>query len=392
MQIAAALTPEDGLVLGEIGSVLIALGIAAFLASKFKFSAVPIFLCAGLFFGNGGIVELNLSDDFLNLGAQIGAILLLLLLGLEYSAGELVDTVKERKSLGLIDLLANGLPGALFGLVMGWGLVGALVLGGITYVSSSGIAAQLIKDGSLTGLTSTKRAISVLVIEDLFLAVYLPILSAVIASVALVTGLISISAALLIAGGALLLAARGLHIPHAPNIMGDSATLLLTVFGAALLASGLATYIGFSGAVAAFLVGLILTGDVAIVARVRLAPLRDLFAAIFFLFFGLQTDPRDIPQVLIPALILTVIGVATKWFTAWWAMKDEEEERGVIRAAAVLIPRGEFSIVIAGLAASATFAKDLQSLTITYVILTTVSASILIRFCSNRPERYLQKE
>lgn len=392
MQIAAALTPEDGLVLGEIGSVLIALGIAAFLASKFKFSAVPIFLCAGLFFGNGGIVELNLSDDFLNLGAQIGAILLLLLLGLEYSAGELVDTVKERKSLGLIDLLANGLPGALFGLVMGWGLVGALVLGGITYVSSSGIAAQLIKDGSLTGLTSTKRAISVLVIEDLFLAVYLPILSAVIASVALVTGLISISVALLIAGGALLLAARGLHIPHAPNIMGDSATLLLTVFGAALLASGLATYIGFSGAVAAFLVGLILTGDVAIVARVRLAPLRDLFAAIFFLFFGLQTDPRDIPQVLIPALILTVIGVATKWFTAWWAMKDQEEERGVIRAAAVLIPRGEFSIVIAGLAASATFAKDLQSLTITYVILTTVSASILIRFCSNRPERYLQKE
>ena len=392
MQIAAALTPEDGLVLGEIGSVLIALGIAAFLASKFKFSAVPIFLCAGLFFGNGGIVELNLSDDFLNLGAQIGAILLLLLLGLEYSAGELVDTVKERKSLGLIDLLANGLPGALFGLVMGWGLVGALVLGGITYVSSSGIAAQLIKDGSLTGLSSTKRAISVLVIEDLFLAVYLPILSAVIASVALVTGLISISAALLIAGGALLLAARGLHIPHAPNIMGDSATLLLTVFGAALLASGLATYIGFSGAVAAFLVGLILTGDVAIVARVRLAPLRDLFAAIFFLFFGLQTDPRDIPQVLIPALILTVIGVATKWFTAWWAMKNQEEERGVIRAAAVLIPRGEFSIVIAGLAASATFAKDLQSLTITYVILTTVSASILIRFCSNRPERYLQKE
>ena len=389
MQLAAQLTPEDGLVLGEIGSVLIALGIAAFFASRLKFSAVPIFLCAGLFFGNGGIVELNLSDDFLNLGAQIGAILLLLLLGLEYSAGELVETVKARKSLGFVDVIVNGAPGALFGFLMGWGLVGALVLGGITFVSSSGIAAQLIKDGSLTGLHSTKRAISVLVIEDLFLAVYLPILSAIIASVALVTGLISISIALLIAGGALLLAARGLHIPHAPNIMGDSATLLLTVFGAALLASGLATYIGFSGAVAAFLVGLILTGDVAIVARVRLAPLRDLFAAIFFLFFGLQTDPRDIPSVLIPALLLTVIGVGSKWLTAWWAMKDEAEDRGVMRVAAILIPRGEFSIVIAGLAASATFGKDLQSLTITYVILTTVIASLLIRFCSNRPERYL---
>ena len=390
MQIAAALTPEDGLVLGEIGSVLIALGIAAFFASRFRFSAVPIFLCAGLFFGNGGIFELNLSDDFLNLGAQIGAILLLLLLGLEYSAGELVETVKERKSLGLVDVILNAAPGVLFGLVLGWGLVGALVLGGITYVSSSGIAAQLIKDGSLTGLTSTKRAISVLVIEDLFLAVYLPILSAIIASVALVTGLISISIALLIAGGALLFAARGLHIPHAPNIMGDSATLLLTVFGAALLASGLATYIGFSGAVAAFLVGLILTGDVAIVARVRLAPLRDLFAAIFFLFFGLQTDPRDIPEVLIPALLLTALGVATKWLTAWWAMKDETEGRGIMRVAAILIPRGEFSIVIAGLAATTTFAQELQSLTITYVILTTIVASLMIRLCSNRPESYLK--
>ncbi len=391
MELAAQLTPEDGLVLGEIGSVLIALGIAAFFASRLKFSAVPIFLCAGLFFGNGGLVELNLSDDFLNLGAQIGAILLLLLLGLEYSAGELVETVKQRKSLGAVDVLINGLPGALFGFLMGWGLVGALVLGGITFVSSSGIAAQLIKDGSLTGLHSTKRAISVLVIEDLFLAVYLLILIAVNAAVALVTGLISISVALLIAGGALLLAARGLHVPHAPNIMGDSATLLLTVFGAALLASGLATYIGFSGAVAAFLVGLILTGDVAIVARVRLAPLRDLFAAIFFLFFGLQTDPRDLPAVLLPAILLTAIGVASKWLTAWWSMKDEAEEKGVMRVAAILIPRGEFSIVIAGLAAGTAFSQELQSLTITYVILTTVIASLLIRFCSNHPQRYLNK-
>ena len=390
MELAAALTPEDGLVLGEIGSVLVLLGVASFLASKFKFSSVPIFLGAGLFFGNGGIIELNLSDDFLNLGAQIGAILLLLLLGLEYSAGELVETVKERRSLGIMDVLINGIPGALFGLLMGWGLVGALVLGGITYVSSSGIAAQLIKDGRLNGLTSTKRAISVLVIEDLFLAVYLPILSALIASVAFVTGLISISVALIIAGGALILAARGIHIPHAPIIMGDSATLLLTVFGAALLASGLATYIGFSGAVAAFLVGLVLTGDVAIVARVRLAPLRDLFAAIFFLFFGLQTDPSDIPGVLIPAIILTFIGVLSKWFTAWWAMKDAQEENGVRRVAALLIPRGEFSIVIAGLAASASFATELESLTITYVILTTVVASFLIRFCSVRPEPHLK--
>ncbi len=382
--LAASLTQEDGLVLGEIGSVLIALGIGAFIASKIRFSAVPIFLSAGLFFGNGGIVELNLSDEFLNLGAQIGAILLLLMLGLEYTAKELVTTVKERRSLGFVDAIINSIPGAIIALILGWGLVGALVLAGITYVSSSGIAAQLIKDAALGSLPSTKRAISVLVIEDLFLAVYLPIISAIIASVALVTGLISISLALLIAGGALLLAARGVHIPHAPNIMGDSATLLLTVFGAALLASGLATYIGFSGAVAAFLVGLILTGDVAIVARVRLAPLRDLFAAIFFVFFGLQTNPADIPPVLFPALLLALLGAATKWFTAWWAMRGLGNSKETMSVAAILIPRGEFSIVIAGLASSTFFATEIQALTITYVIATTFIASFLLRLASSK--------
>ena len=383
--IAANLTREDGLVLGEIGSVLIALGIGAFIASKIRFSAVPIFLSAGLFVGNGGVVGLNLSDDFLNLGAQIGAILLLLMLGLEYTAKELVTTVGERRSLGFVDAIINSLPGALLGLILGWGLVGALVLAGITYVSSSGIASQLIKDASLGSLTSTKRAISVLVIEDLFLAVYLPILSAVIASVALVTGLISISLALLIAGGALLFAARGIHVPHAPSIMGDSATLLLTVFGAALLASGLATYIGFSGAVAAFLVGLILTGDVAIVARVRLAPLRDLFAAIFFVFFGLQINPADIPPVLLPAIILAIFGAATKWLTAWWATRDLADRKQTMNVAAILIPRGEFSIVIAGLASTTFFGMEIQALTITYVITTTFIASLMLRF-ANAPE------
>lgn len=379
-ELAASLSKSDGLVLGEIGSVLVGLGIAAFVASRIKFSVVPIFLCAGLFFGNGGIASLSLSDDFLTLGAQIGAILLLLLLGLEYSANELVDSIRERRSLGFIDAIINFLPGAFAGFLFGWGATGALVLGGVTYVSSSGIASQFIKDASLQNFTSTKRAISILVIEDLFLAVYLPILSGIVASVGVATGFISISIALVITGLALILAARGFHVPHATLVMGDTATLLLTVFGAALLVSGLATYIGFSGAVAAFLVGLLLTGDIAIVARVRLAPLRDLFAAIFFLFFGLRTNPSDIPAVLIPALILALVGFATKLGTAWWATKDlTDEPRALLRSAALLNPRGEFSIVIAGLALETEFGAKLQAMTVTYIIATTVISSFLIR-------------
>lgn len=380
----ASVSTDTGLVLAEIGGVLIFLGIASFAAARFKFSAVPIFLIAGLALGNGGLIPLSLSDSFLDLGAQWGAVLLLLLLGLEYTAGELIGTMKERKSLGLFDLVINFLPGALIALILGWGWVGFLVLGGITYVSSSGIATQFIKDAKWQKLESTKRAVATLVVEDLFLAPYLPVLSAITSGVAVATGLISISVALVITGVALTLSARGGHIPHAPVLLGDSATLLLMVFGAALAAAGLATLIGFSGAVAAFLVGLLLTGDVAIVARVRLAPLRDLFASIFFLFFGLGTDPREILPILLPALLLTLMGVASKFVTAWWSVRDVSEPRKVQRAAALLIARGEFSIVIAGLASSLTFASDLQALTITYVILTALVASWLLRSESHR--------
>jgi len=380
LEIFASISKEQGLIQGELGSVLVGLGIAAYIATRIRISVVPIFLIAGLFFGTGGLFELELSDSFLDLGAQWGAILLLLLLGLEYSAEELFDSVKKRKSPGIVDLLINFIPGAAFGFIFGWGLIGALTLGGITYVSSSGIASQLIKDSRLEGNESTKRAVSILIIEDLFLAPYLPVLSALLATLGAVTGFISVSIALVITGIALLIGAKGIHIPHAPLIMGDTATVLLTVFGSALVASGIATYYGFSGAVAAFLVGLLLTGDVAIVARVRLAPLRDLFSAIFFLFFGLSTDPADIPKVILPAILLAVIGIATKWLTAWWAVRDLEEEDATWKAAALLIPRGEFSMVIAGLAVTSVFAVELQALTLTYVIITTLFASLLVRF------------
>lgn len=69
-ELAASLSKEDGLVLGELGSVLIGLGIAALIATRIRLSVVPIFLLAGLFFGEGGIFALELSDEFLDLGAN----------------------------------------------------------------------------------------------------------------------------------------------------------------------------------------------------------------------------------------------------------------------------------------------------------------------------------
>lgn len=377
-------------ILAEIGAMLLALGVIAFLAARFKFSVVPVYLIVGLSLGEGGLLPVSLSEDFLNTGAQIGAILLLLLLGLEYSSYDLAKAFTERKSAGLIDFVVNGTPGFVIGFLLGWGWVGAIALAGITYVSSSGIAAQLIKEMGWMRSEVAKRAIGVLVFEDLALAPYLPLLTSLVLGVSAVSGLISVGIALAITGLVILVSFKGGNKIMKILDPSEPGALLLTVFGAALLAAGLADLIGFSGVVAAFLIGLLLTGEVAQTARGRLGPIRDIFAAIFFVFFGLATDPREVPAVLPIAILLLVLGIAGKMFTGWWVTRDLSDRMSWRRAGAFLTARGEFSMVIAALAAPVVTAVNLQALTLTYVILTSIAASVLLWITRSHLERKAQ--
>ena len=134
----------------------------------------------------------------------------------------------------------------------------------------------------------------------------------------------------------------------------DPEALLLSVLGLTLFVAGVAAELNVSAAVGAFLVGIALSGHAAEAAQPLLAPLRDLFAAVFFVFFGLQTDPGSIPPVALAAGALALVTAATKVATGWWAARRAGvRARGRWRAGAVLVARGEFSIVIAGLAVAA---------------------------------------
>lgn len=381
---AAAATGESAALLAEVGAALLLLGIVAFIANRLKFSVVPLYLIIGLAIGEGGFVPLSLSEEFLNTGAQIGAIMLLLLLGLEYSAYDLAKAFRDRKSAGLVDFLANATPGFILGWLLGWGIGGALALGGITYVSSSGIAAQLIKEMGWRRSEVSKRAIGVLVFEDLALAPYLPLLTAVVLGASAWTGVVSVAVALAITGAVILISFRGTARWSKILDPNEPGGLLLTVFGAALLAAGLADMIGFSGVVAAFLIGLLLTGEVAETARARLSPIRDIFAAIFFLFFGITTNPADLPAVLPLALLLTVLGVAGKYLVGWWVTRDLSDPMSAWRTTGFLIARGEFSMVIAALAAPIVLGIELQALTLAYVILTAIVASAVLRLSRSK--------
>lgn len=383
---AVTTSPDSILTLIELGAMLLGLGITAFLAHYLKFSVVPFYLLIGLFLGKGGFFPLELSEDFLNTGAQLGAIALLLMLGLEYSGRELIGAFLERRSVGPIDVLANFVPGAIVGFLLGWGLVGALVLGGITFVSSSGIASQLIKDTGWRKSELAKRVTSVLVFEDLILAPYLPLLTAMVLNLGVMAGAISISIALVITGIVLLIAAREQNALARVMSVSSPGGLLLTVFGAALLSAGVAESVGFSSAVAAFLVGLLLTGEVAAAARLRLSPLRDLFAAIFFVFFGLNIDPSAVWAALPIGVLLAILGAAGKLATGWATTRGMNDQLAWLRAAAFLTPRGEFSLVIAGIASVAWFGENLATITLAYVLVTTVISSVALKLLSSRLE------
>jgi len=367
----------------EFGLLLAGLGVLTRLAARIRVSPVPLYLIVGLFFGTGGFIPIDEHNELVSVVAKMGSIVLLLLLGLEYSGPLLVGTVRRHSTTGVVDIVANTLPGAAAGFILGWGPVGALALAGVTYVSSSGIASQVIRDMRWRRNPESSSVVGVLVVEDLVMAPYLPILTAVLSGVGLISGLLSVAAALVVVAVSLWLSVRGhQHAQRWFRRGDDTSGLILIVFGVALVAAALASYAAFSPEVAAFLVGLLVTGEIAEQVRRRLDPLREVLAAVFFAYFGISTDTGALTSMLVPALVLAVVSLLTKLGTGWYVGRvDGLGTVARLRAGALLGGRGEFSVVIASLAAtSAALPAEIGALIAAYLISTAVVAPILARF------------
>lgn len=334
----------------ELGLAVVGLALLARLASRWSFSAIPLYLLAGLAFGNGGLWPLKLTENFVHVGAEIGVLLLLFMLGLEYSGGELKDNLRAGFPAGIADLLLNFTPGLITGLLLGWKPLPSVLLGGVTYISSSGVIAKVLNELGRIGNPETPLVLSLLVIEDLVMAVYLPLVGVLSLGGGFTKIAVSVAIALTAVTLALAAAVRyGEWLSQLASHESDE-IILLTIFGAVLLIAGVAQRFQVSAAIGAFLVGIALSGPIAEQSHRLLGPLRDLFAATFFFFFGLEIDPATLVPVLPLALGLGILTALTKVVTGYWAgRKAGIDKRGNLRAGVELIPRGEFSIVIAGL-------------------------------------------
>jgi CPA2 family monovalent cation:H+ antiporter-2 len=220
--------------------------------------------------------------------------------------------------------------------------------------------------------------LSILVIEDLVMAVYLPLVAVLIAGGGPERILISVAIAVAAVLAALVAAIRyGDWFSNTIAHRSDE-IILLTIFGCVLLVGGLAQKVQVSAAIGAFLVGIAVSGPIAEQSYRLLAPLRDLSAAIFFFFFGLEIDPRSLPPVLLVALALAAVTSLCKIVTGYWSTRREGFTKGPrLRAGLTLIAHGEFSIVIAGLGAG--LEPRLGSLSAAYVLIMAILGPIAAR-------------
>lgn len=376
---------HETLLLIEVGGILLVMAMLARVANKIGQSAIPLYMTVGLVLGTGGFIPLGASEEFLQTGSEIGVIMLLLLLGLEYSPQELVRNLKKSGVSGVWDMLLNAVPGVIFGLLLGWGPIGAAVLGGVTWVSSSGVIVKMLRDFGRLSNRETPVIIAILVMEDLAMAFYLPIMSAVAVGATIMAGFLSVGIALGLVVLVLLLSYFFGHRLSRIFNANHSESLILGVSGLAILVAGIATQVQVSAAVGAFLVGIGLSGQVAANAEKVLAPLRDFFAAIFFVFFGLQTNILDIPAVFLPALALAAVTMLTKFYTGYFAARRVGIARpGRWRAGLSLTPRGEFSIIIAGLAISAGVDPRIAPFAATYMLITVIAGPVLTRLTDTK--------
>jgi CPA2 family monovalent cation:H+ antiporter-2 len=377
-----------GTALLELGGVIVGLALLARVAGRVGIPAVPLYLLGGLAFGRGGLLPLVDSAAFIRTGAEIGLILLLFMLGLEYSSRELLDGLRRTWWATVLDVVLNFVPGLAAGLLLGWATLPSILLGGVTLVSSSGIVAKLLHDLRWMTRPEGRLVISVLIAEDLVMAVYLSLLTGALAgdapAVAILTGV-----AALVAVALTLFAALRFEAGVSRFLFSRSdEALLLTIIGLALVVAGAGETLHVSAAVGAFLAGIVLSGPAADRARDMLVPIRDLFAALFFSFIGLSTDPSVLGGAIALAALLSVVTAGTKVATGWLAARHTGLPAGARwRAGALLVPRAEFSLIVAGLGGAAELEPRLIPLSVGYVLILAVLGPLGVRLTDHLLQR-----
>jgi len=376
----------------EVGIALTAIAGAGALADRYGLSVIPAYIVVGVLVGPNpptsiGGVPLTLveSSEFIDVLAELGVVFLLFFLGLEFSVGQLLDDRRRLAAVGSIDFAVNFGLGVLLGFAFGYTVLETVFVAGIVYISSSAVITKSLIDEGWVANPESGPILGTLVFEDLLIAVYLAVLSAV----ALGEGTpadaaISVVVAFAFLGALALVAWYGTEYVERLFDTGSDELFLLRVLGATTLVAGAALTVGLSEAVAAFFVGMAFSSTEH-TERIEhvVSPAKDFFAAVFFFAIGLTTDVTLLAGaawLLLAAVLVTTVG---KFVSG--TLSGRVYGLGRVRSFRVgfgLIPRGEFSLVIATLAASVgtgALGDVIPAFTVGYVLVMSVLGTLFVQ-------------
>jgi CPA2 family monovalent cation:H+ antiporter-2 len=372
----------------HIGQDLLVLGVLFVIAYVFGrlgkligLPAIPIYMLVGLLASpNTHFFPLDFEAADVELVATFGLIFLLFNLGLEFDQDEFFGNAKALLISGGSRIVINMGVGIGFGLWVGWGGREALVIAGMTAVSSSAIITKLLIELRRLANRETPTILGIAVVEDIFIAVYLAIVTVVI------SGETDVWAVVLKLGVSFLFLIVMFTIARwggrfVSRLVGTRDDELFTIlfFGLAVAFGGIGELIGVSDAIGAFLIGLVL-GATRYRARIEqfALPMRDVFGAFFFLNFGLALNVNDFGGVVVPVVVGVVLTLVVNTLggqlIAWLNRLTPAEGFNV---SGMLQNRGEFVLILATLATAAGLDPRLTPFAGLYVLIMAIVGPVL---------------
>lgn len=371
----------------DLAVILGVAGLMSFLFNRIRQPVVLGYILAGVIVGPH-TPPFQLIQDLPTIQtlAELGVIFLMFTLGLEFSFRKLLSVGMTAGITATLEVVFFLLVGYWIGIALGWSVMDSIFLGAMLSISSTTIIIKALEELNLKSHRFAGLIFGVLIVEDLFAILLLVGLSTIATTNEFSTvGLASTALNLLVVVGSWFIVGYFI-VPRMISYVGKKGNkemLTLVSTGLCLALVVIAVSFGYSAALGAFIMGSILA-ETKLIHEIEalMAPLKDIFGAIFFVSIGLLIDPKIIWEYKGIIAILCFVTIVGKIFiTSSGALISGQNLKNSLQVGMGLAQIGEFSFIIAGLGVSLKATSDkLYPIGVAVSLITTFTTPYLIQY------------
>jgi CPA2 family monovalent cation:H+ antiporter-2 len=370
----------------DLAIILAAAAVITMIFKKIKQPVVLGYIIAGICVSpNVAFVPTITDGETIKIWAEIGVIFLLFALGLEFSFKKLTSVGGSASIIGVVEVAFMLGMGYLVGRMIGWNEMDSLFLGGVLSISSTTIIIRAFEEVGVKSKKFASLVFGVLIVEDLVAILLLVLLSTIAVSVQFKGEELIFSSFKLVFFLVIWFLSGILLVPtllrKTKHFLNNEMTLILSI-GLCLIMVLIATQVGFSPALGAFIMGSILA-ETSEGKRIEhlIEPVKNLFAAVFFVSVGMLLDPQMLVEHWEHIVIITLLTIVGKIFSSGLgALISGQTIKNSIQTGFSLAQIGEFSFIIATLGLTLNVTSDfLYPITVAVSVITTFTTPYLIK-------------